>query len=64
VRLEVADDGVGGGSDGNGLAGMRERIAVLGGQERRGPDSLRRRTAAGTTVQVTVPAAGAARSVA
>ena len=55
VRLEVADDGVGGGSDGNGLAGMRERIAVLGGE-------VVRRTTAGTTVQVTVPAAVAAPS--
>jgi two-component system sensor histidine kinase DesK len=57
VLLEVADDGVGGGSDGNGLAGMRERVALLGGE-------VRRRSAAGTTVQVAVPAAVAAPSAA
>ena len=65
VRLEVADDGVGSGpadgAEGNGLAGMRERIAVLGGEVRRDPDPRRRR-ATGTTVRVTVPAAVAAPS--
>lgn len=36
VRLEVADDGSGGGgADGNGLSGMRERITALGGTVRR-----------------------------
>jgi two-component system, NarL family, sensor histidine kinase DesK len=61
VRLEVTDDGVGSGSsedtEGNGLAGMRERIAVLGGE-------VRRTSSAGTSVRVTVPASVAAPSAA
>ncbi|MHA6783938.1 sensor histidine kinase [Pseudonocardia saturnea] len=49
VVLEVADDGVGGGvPDGNGLSGMRERIAALGG-------SVDRLTRDGTAVTVALP---------
>lgn len=51
VVLEVADDGRGGVSaNGNGLAGMRERVAALGGTLR--IDSPR---GAGTRLTVTVP---------
>lgn len=51
VLLEVADDGVGGGSpDGNGLTGMRERIAALGG-------TVARQARDGTAVVVALPAA-------
>ena len=57
VRLAVADDGRGGGGpDGSGLSGMRERIAALGGR-------VERRTDRGTTLTVTVPAQGAAGAV-
>lgn len=50
VRLVVSDDGVGGHArDGNGLTGMRERIAAVGGR-------VERSGAAGTTVTVAVPA--------
>ncbi|HUG85630.1 MAG TPA: sensor histidine kinase [Euzebya sp.] len=49
-RLEVSDDGVGTGApEGNGLRGMRERIAAIGG-------AVERRVGRGTTVVVTVPA--------
>jgi two-component system sensor histidine kinase DesK len=49
VRLVVADDGTGGSApDGNGLAGMRERISALGGR-------VQRSGAAGTTLVVAVP---------
>ncbi|WP_190823522.1 sensor histidine kinase [Saccharopolyspora pogona] len=49
VRLVVADDGVGGvAKEGNGLTGMRERIAALGGR-------VRRTGSAGTTLTVAVP---------
>ncbi len=49
VVLEVSDDGVGGASrDGNGLTGMRERIAALGGD-------VERRSRGGTAVTVAVP---------
>jgi two-component system sensor histidine kinase DesK len=48
LRLEVADDGRGGGVDGNGLRGMRERIAALGGR-------VERIAEAGTVVTVAVP---------
>ncbi len=49
--LEVADDGRGGVSaNGNGLAGMRERVAALGGSLR--IDSPR---GGGTRLAVTVP---------
>lgn len=52
-RLEVSDDGIGAAApEGNGLRGMRERIAAIGGavERRVGPDVPR-----GTTVVVTVP---------
>lgn len=49
VRLEVVDDGVGAtGVEGNGLLGMRERMAALGGQ-------VQRFSQAGTRLVVTVP---------
>lgn len=49
VRLEVVDDGVGAaGEEGNGLLGMRERMAALGGQ-------VQRISQAGTRLVVTVP---------
>ncbi|ANZ40293.1 two-component sensor histidine kinase [Lentzea guizhouensis] len=49
LRLVIADDGIGGHApEGNGLTGVRERIAALGG--------LVRRTASpGTTVTIAVP---------
>ena len=48
-RLEVTDDGVGGAAaEGNGLRGMRERIAALGGV-------VERRSGLGTTLVVSVP---------
>ncbi len=50
VALEITDDGVGGGRDGNGLTGMRERMAALGGRVHRTSD-------AGTSLVVTVPRA-------
>jgi two-component system sensor histidine kinase DesK len=51
VVLEVADDGVGGEApDGNGLTGMRERIAALGGE-------VQRLAGGGTALTVAVPAA-------
>lgn len=50
VRLTVADDGIGATApEGSGLAGMRERIAALGG-------AVERRIERGTTLMVTVPA--------
>ncbi|MFD9698380.1 sensor histidine kinase [Lentzea sp. NPDC059081] len=49
LRVVVADDGVGSrGPEGNGLTGMRERIAALGGV-------VRRSGSAGTTVTIAVP---------
>jgi len=49
VRLEVLDDGIGGSPEpGNGLLGMQERMAALGGQ-------VERITRAGTRLVVTVP---------
>ena len=54
LRLEVVDDGRGGGGpDGNGLRGMRERIAALGGR-------VERIAGAGTRLVVAVPAEVAA----
>jgi two-component system sensor histidine kinase DesK len=51
VALEIVDDGGGGGGrDGTGLAGMRERIAALGGE-------VRRTTHPGTALTITVPRA-------
>jgi len=50
IVLEVTDDGVGGDAlDGNGLTGMRERIAALGGE-------VQRRTRDGSALTVAVPA--------
>lgn len=50
VVLEVTDNGVGGGAvDGNGLTGMRERIAALGG-------SVQRLARDGTALVVALPA--------
>jgi two-component system sensor histidine kinase DesK len=51
VALEIVDDGTGGGGrDGTGLTGMRERIAALGGE-------VRRATHPGTALSITVPRA-------
>lgn len=51
VVLEVSDDGMGGDApEGNGLTGMRERIAAIGGE-------VSRRTRGGTALTVAVPAA-------
>jgi two-component system sensor histidine kinase DesK len=51
VELEVADDGVGGGThEGTGLTGLRERIAALGG-------SVQRLAKDGTALVVALPAA-------
>ncbi|WP_219418407.1 sensor histidine kinase [Pseudonocardia nigra] len=51
VVLEVADDGVGGDApEGNGMIGMRERIAAIGGE-------VQRRTREGRAVTVVVPSA-------
>lgn len=48
VMLNLADNGRGGGSEGNGLAGIRERIEHLGG-------SFQRRNHDGTTLTVRLP---------
>ena len=48
--LTLADNGRGGGTEGYGLAGIRERIAALGGQ-------FERTTTQGTTLTVRLPAA-------
>jgi two-component system, NarL family, sensor histidine kinase DesK len=48
VTLEVEDDGRGGGKEGAGLAGMRERIAALGG-------AVLRRAEEGTRLAVSLP---------
>ena len=48
VTLTLADDGHGGGSDGNGLAGIRERIERLGG-------CFSRQSRGGTTLTVRLP---------
>ncbi len=51
VVLDVSDDGVGSNTpEGNGLTGMRERVAAIGGE-------LSRRTRGGTALTVAVPAA-------
>jgi two-component system sensor histidine kinase DesK len=54
IRLDVADDGKGAVSldGGSGLAGMRERVATVGGAVEVGPKGSR-----GLQVQVAVPAA-------
>jgi len=52
-RLEIRDDGRGGGAaEGNGLRGMRERIEALGG-------TLIRQTSPGTTLLIEFPLKGA-----
>lgn len=57
VVLEVADDGAGGGGpDGGGLTGMRERVAALGGTVVRAPGAGVVGSGGGTAVTVTVPA--------
>jgi len=49
LRLVIADDGVGGtGVEGNGLLGIRERIAALGGR-------VHRSGSTGTTLTIAVP---------
>ncbi|OZM70147.1 two-component sensor histidine kinase [Amycolatopsis antarctica] len=51
LRLTVADDGIGlraRGREGNGIAGMRDRVAVLGG-------TIRLQGERGTTVTIAVP---------
>lgn len=48
VELEVSDDGRGGGSEGTGLAGMRERIESLGG-------TMHRDGSRGTRLTVRLP---------
>ncbi|MBP9945684.1 MAG: sensor histidine kinase [Vicinamibacteria bacterium] len=49
ARLEIEDDGAGGdGREGNGLTGMRERVAALGG-------SLVRDGRSGTRLEITLP---------
>lgn len=60
VTLEVRDDGVGPGDavpgdDGFGLAGMRDRVALVGGRVDFGPGGT-----GGTVLRVTVPRADAA----
>src|SRR4051794_32963205 len=56
IRLIVSDDGRGGGTDGAGISGMRERIAALGG-------SVARDGSRGTTLTVTLPLASGLQSV-
>jgi two-component system sensor histidine kinase DesK len=56
IRLTVSDDGRGGGTDGAGISGMRERIAALGG-------SVARDGSRGTTLTVTLPLASGLQSV-
>lgn len=56
ILLTISDDGRGGGHDGAGISGMRERIATLGG-------SVARDGAHGTTLTVTLPVASGLQSV-
>jgi two-component system sensor histidine kinase DesK len=49
LRLVISDDGVGGGGrEGNGLTGLRERITALGGR-------MERLSSAGTTITIGIP---------
>ena len=51
--VTVADDGSGGASEaGNGLTGLRDRLAVLGGELRVGD-----RDGGGTVIEATIPLA-------
>jgi two-component system, NarL family, sensor histidine kinase DesK len=53
LRLVVADNGIGGSAaEGNGLAGMRERIGAIGGWVQRSAGPA---VGTGTTVTVAVP---------
>lgn len=55
-RLSIQDDGRGGiQAEGNGLAGMRERVEALGG-------TLRRETRGGTRLHITLPLQEASRA--
>jgi len=49
VRLSVHDNGIGGGAEGSGLAGMRARVTARGGR-------LVRESALGTRLTITLPA--------
>lgn len=49
LRMTISDDGVGGRfREGNGMAGIRERVTAVGGE-------LSRRSSSGTTLTVTLP---------
>lgn len=54
-RVEIQDDGRGGGNEGNGLRGMRERIEALGG-------AIERETRAGTRLTIEFPLTPATES--
>ncbi|MEA2339664.1 MAG: two-component system, NarL family, sensor histidine kinase DesK, partial [Thermoanaerobaculia bacterium] len=56
IRLIVSDDGRGGGQDGAGISGMRERIAALGG-------TVSRDGSRGTMLAITLPVASGLQSV-
>ncbi|HVT58126.1 MAG TPA: histidine kinase [Thermoanaerobaculia bacterium] len=62
VRLEVQDDGRGGGAEGTGLAVMRERIAGLGGRLERASDGGTRLVVSLPRRKPEPPAAGGGRT--